>query len=82
MQAYETALTGLLGELDSRPHRQGRDKASIDKLVADALASPSLRHESASENWKPHWEYVLRDEVFKLAVRVLLLALCSEGTLR
>ena len=67
MQAYEAALSELLSKLDSRRH----DKASIDQLVAEAIASPSLQHHASSENWKPHWEYAVRNAIFNLAVRRL-----------
>jgi hypothetical protein len=52
----------LLKDLPLPPAHPGQ----LEKLVARTLedAKPHAR----SENWKNQWEYLLRNEIFKLAV--------------
>ena len=63
MQAFEHALKILLEKLPSAP-----SKSALDQLVAETLAD--VQHKASAENWKTHWEYVLRAAVFDVAVRV------------
>ena len=67
MQRYERALSELLAEISSQPHR-----STLDEAVTETLKS-FAQSESSSENWKGRWEYSLRETVFKLSVRVKML---------
>jgi hypothetical protein len=63
MQAIETALQRLLQSLPPSPV----EKQALDPLVATAVSEAEPK--TSSENRKTQWEYVLRNEVFTLAVR-------------
>lgn len=62
MQALEASLKTLLGSL---PH--GPDKRTLDSLVAETLAT--TKSKSPADIRKNQWEYVLKNEIFTLAVR-------------
>lgn len=66
MQAAEKSLRNLLQTLPPRP---------IEKDVLDAAVSKALNEagqKSTQENRRTQWEYVLRNEVYTLAVRISL----------
>ncbi len=65
MQALQDSLTSLLASLPPRPI----NKAPLDALVAQTLEESRLK--TSPETWKTKWEYVLRKEVYDLAVSAL-----------
>ena len=62
MQAAEKSLKNLLQSLPPRPI----EKADLDEAVSKALKEASQK--STPENRRTQWEYVLRNEVYSLAV--------------
>lgn len=66
MQAVQDALKRVL----KSPRLRYKD--SLDQLVEDALSSFD-KSKATAEIRRSLWEYALRNEVFTLAVRILLL---------
>ena len=62
MQAAEKSLKSLLQSLPPRPI----EKAKLDEAVSKAL--DEVGQKSTPENRRTQWEYVLRNEVYTLAV--------------
>ncbi|KAI0801471.1 hypothetical protein C8Q74DRAFT_494710 [Fomes fomentarius] len=65
MQAVEQNLKSFLATLSARP---------LERQTLDTLAERTLSQTQATanpESWKNRWEYVLRKEIFDLAVRYL-----------
>ncbi len=65
MQAVEQNLKSFLATLPARP---------LERQTLDTLAERTLSQTQATanpESWKNRWEYVLRKEIFDLAVRYL-----------
>jgi hypothetical protein len=59
-------LESLLKSLPPRPIEQ----KTLDDFVEKALAESNFK--SSPENKRSQWEYLLRNEVFKLAVKLFL----------
>lgn len=64
MQAAQHSLQELLHKFPSHP----RNRSALDQLVSQTLFDTQPK--VSSENWKTCWEYVLREEVFRFAVRI------------
>lgn len=64
MQALQDSLTSLLASLPPRPI----NKVALDALVAQTLEES--RSKTSPDTWKAKWEYVLRKEVYELAVSI------------
>ena len=56
-------LAKLLESLPPPPAGQDELKEIVSATLADA------KPHASTENWKNQWEYLLKDEIFKLAVR-------------
>ena len=56
-------LTKLLESLPPAPADQDELKGLVSRTLAEA------KPHASKENWKNQWEYLLKDEIFKLAVR-------------
>lgn len=63
MVSLQPFLTSLLDSLPPSPI----EKAKLDELVARTLSES--RDKSSPENRKVQWEYLLKHDVFLLAVR-------------
>jgi len=64
MVSLQPSLDSLLSSLTKSPI----SKLELETLVDETLKSSASQ--SSPENWKSQWEYLLKDEIFKLAVRV------------
>ena len=62
MQALQDSLSSLLASLPPRPI----DKATLDTLVERTLEESKAK--TNQETWKNKWEFVLRKDIFELAV--------------
>ncbi|KAJ3520430.1 hypothetical protein NMY22_g12764 [Coprinellus aureogranulatus] len=56
-------LAKLLERLPPPPADEGELKKVVSSILADA------KPHASSENWKNQWEYLLKDEIFKLAMK-------------
>ena len=61
-------MVSLQPSLDSLLSSLTKSKLELETLVGKTLKSSASQ--SSPENWKSQWEYLLKDEIFKLAVRV------------
>lgn len=68
MISLQPVLDSLLKSLPSPPVTQD----ALDSLVTDALQKATSK--SSAENSKAQWEYLLKNEIFELAVRAIDLA--------
>ena len=63
MASLQPYITSLLNSLPPSPVEQG----TLDELVSHALADSIDK--SSLENRKSQWEYLLKNEIYSLAVR-------------
>jgi THO complex subunit 1 len=73
MLSLESHLRSLLKALPARP----ANPDNVDELVRNTLKEVP---KSSAENRKSQWEYLLKNEIFTLAVRQLILSLRSVMT--
>jgi len=66
MVALRPYLVKLLESLPPPPAQQHQLQEIVKKTLLDA------RHHAYSENWKSQWEYLLKAEIFKLAVSLVV----------
>jgi len=66
MASLQPYITSLLESLPPSPVEQDK----LDELVSRTLADS--QDKSSSENRKSQWEYLLKNEIFLLAVRCII----------
>jgi hypothetical protein len=72
MFSLQPHLTALLGSLPPSPIDQGK----LNELVIHTLETS--KGKSSSENCKAAWEYLLKNDIFKLAVRDCIPFICIQ----